>query len=184
MNHLFITDNFLPHFGGSRIYYYRIMKELQQSENFFILTRNTDGAGDFDRGESIPITRADFKECSLLRPLRLQELPVYQALFNRAYGLCKRENIDIIHCGEALPCGLVGLALAKLLGIPWALYVHDEPFARLTRLQPHIKKFITRKASFIVASCSFARARLREAGLRDDNIFVINFQYDTKMFFF
>jgi phosphatidylinositol alpha-1,6-mannosyltransferase len=79
--------------------------------------------------------------------------------------LIVKERIDIVHCGDFLPAGAIGLILKKLLGIPYVYYVHGEgnTWFQQFRFQPKFRKIVLRNAERIVAACTYA-----EEGVKRD----------------
>lgn len=123
MKMLWITDDFLPHFGGSRLLYYHTIKCFSPGEAT-VLTKRRPGWREFDAEESIPIKRGFFKRLSI-HPL-INDLPVYAEMAARTAYWALRLRPDVIVCGELLPAGLVGRALSLISGVPYVVYIHGE----------------------------------------------------------
>src|SRR5215467_16016170 len=76
INHLVTADNYLPHSGGSRVYYAALYKYLvaQYPDTVTLLTKKVPGWREFDRQEST----ANFRIRRRFHPLpnwRYEQLP-------------------------------------------------------------------------------------------------------------
>ena len=170
VNHLLITDRFLPHIGGSRLYYYNVLQRLPDGDASFVLTTEEPGQETFDVRAPMRITRCKIRTAQWLRSLRLQALPFYRDLYRQAGRIVAEESIDVVHCGEPLPGGLVGRLLRRIRHTPLLLYVHDEPLGPPTRLQPRLRASLFRSADGVVAACKFAYQRALEIGVSESRL--------------
>jgi len=165
MKILLITDNFLPHIGGSRIYYYNLCKTLPRG-SIAVLTKKIPGYKEFDKCQNFKIYRINF----WLLPWkwsRIYELPVYFSLFIYGIFVVLKEKVDIIHCGESLPTGLVGFFLSKLLGKPYIVYTWAEQVTIISRLRTEAKflRFVLKNADKVIATASFVERSVKQLGV-------------------
>ncbi|MFH1996553.1 MAG: glycosyltransferase, partial [Candidatus Omnitrophota bacterium] len=130
---LFITDNFLPHWGGSRVYYHNICKNLPRG-SVTVLTGLGKGGAEFDKKQDYSIYRIPvgkiFPEGSQMR-----DLCTCIALIFHGVILCLKVRPDVMHCGEILPTGLAGLVLNRLFRIPFIIHTHGEDVGFLEKLR-------------------------------------------------
>lgn len=178
---LLVTDNFLPHYGGSRVYYYHLCKNLG-FDKISVLTNLTPGWKEFDKVQNFKIYRVDLSESENLRKLRLQQLKPVFLLLKKGFEIIRREDIKVLHCGEPLPTGFVGYLLSKISGIPYLIYIHDEPFGSESRYQPKIKKFLCKSADKIICACSFSKQRLLDEDFNTEHLSVVTPGVDLNMF--
>jgi phosphatidylinositol alpha-1,6-mannosyltransferase len=160
MKILFITDRFPPSEGGSRAYYYNLCINYNP-ESVVILTKKIDGYKEFDKNQQIKIIRKGHP----LPNWKIYQLPRFLSPLLWTIYLIVKERIDIVHCGDFLPGGAIGLSLKKLLGIPYVYYVHGEgnTWFQQFRFQPRFRKIILKNADRIVAACTYA-----EEGVKRD----------------
>ena len=104
MRILFLTDAFLPHAGGARVYYYNLLRGMQSnlSNEITILTKKVPGWKEFDKRESHP----RFRIIRAGRPLpnwRYQQWPKIAVPLLRTSALLMSERYDLIHFGDLYP---------------------------------------------------------------------------------
>jgi phosphatidyl-myo-inositol dimannoside synthase len=160
MKMLFLTDSFPPSEGGSRVYYYHLCANYNR-ENVVVLTKKINGYQEFDKNQRIKIIRKGYP----LPNWKIYQLPHFLSPLLWTIYLIVKERIDIVHCGDFLPAGAIGLILKKLLGIPYVYYVHGEgnTWFQQFRFQPKFRKIVLRNAERIVAACTYA-----EEGVKRD----------------
>jgi phosphatidylinositol alpha-1,6-mannosyltransferase len=184
-NILVLTDAFLPHAGGSRVYYYTLYKELVQKypDRITILTKKVPGWEDFDSRHS----SSSMRIVRRFRPLpnwNYEQLPKFFPDLVQAWWFARNKQADIIHSGDLFPQGLVSMMLKKLLRIPFVAYCHGEEVTQIDyrRIQPEMRDLVYRSADAVVAANGFARANLVRIGVREDRIFTITPGVDTSRF--
>jgi phosphatidylinositol alpha-1,6-mannosyltransferase len=165
MKILFITDDFLPHIGGSRVYYYNLCTHLRAC-TVVVLTKKGPGDKEFDATQPFKIHRI-FLWALPCKWTKIYELPTYASLFVHGLYLALRERVDIIHCGEALPTGLVGLLLSKILRKPYLVYTHaeDVTIAARCRFEGRALRFVLRCADAVIACSSFVQETMERMGV-------------------
>lgn len=185
MEILFVADNFLPHAGGSRVYYHNLLKNLveQFPDRVTVLTKKVRGWEEFDRREctdNLCIRRR-------FRPLpnwKLHQLPRGVFPLVEAAGLVCTRGIDILHCGDLYPPGVVGLGLKRALGTPYLTFYHAEevPQTDRFRYQPLVRNRIYAEAASVIAACEFARQNLLRIGIPPSRIHKITPGVDADRF--
>jgi len=168
---LVITNDFLPHRGGSRIYYYNVYKRFNKEE-VEILTHKTPGFKEFDRGNSLNIHRInlDYKH---IRNEKIKESLVYGKLLTITFFMHLKNNFKMIHCGEVLPGGMIALIFKKLFKIPFLVYIHGEEMTILEKTTKNEFKavvMVLKNADKIIASCSFAQEKIKNLGIPEGQI--------------
>jgi phosphatidylinositol alpha-1,6-mannosyltransferase len=177
MNTLLLANSYLPHAGGSRVYYHNLLKQLaiQHGDQVTVLTTKVPGREDFDRAES----------SDLFRILRHSK-PYPKALIPFVLGL--REilggRIDLVQVGDLFPQGILGLLLKRLTGVPYVVFCHGEEITLTEqyRLQPLLRNRIYREADALVAACEFAKQHLLRLGIPEERICKINPGVDWRRF--
>ncbi len=173
MRILVLTDSFLPHAGGSRVYYHNIYKSWVQQfpDRVTILTKKIGDWKAFDHreaSESLEIIRR-FRPLPNLKVYQLPKIifPVMDVL-----RISCRRRPDIIHAGDLCPPGIIALALKRWLGLPYLIYCHGEEITQTERYryQPRVRNVIYREASVVVAACEFARKHLLRIGIPGERI--------------
>ncbi|MEJ2744962.1 MAG: glycosyltransferase family 4 protein [bacterium] len=181
MKMLWITDDFLPHLGGSRLLYYHTIKCFRPGEAA-VLTKRRPGWRDFDLKESIPIKRGFFKRLSI-HPL-LNELPVYAEMAVRGAYWALRFRPDVVVCGELLPTGLVGRLLSLISGTPYVIYVHGEEVNVLKNLRREkaVAFGALRAAHAVIATARPAYEEALRQGVRPDRLHLLSPAVDDYFF--
>lgn len=177
MKTLFLTDWYLPHAGGSRVYYHNLLANMveQFPNEVTILTKKVPGWEEFDQRESKPSLRIVRQGMPLLNT-KVYQLPRYIPTLTTALGLALQEGVRIVHAGDLQPQGLIALLLKRLLGLPYVAYCHSEEVTQMEqfRFQPLIRDRIYREADAVVAACEFARKLLLQIGVPEERIHKIN----------
>ena len=118
---LLITDDYLPHLGGSRIYYHQVASML--APGLSVLTRKRAGDGDFDSKTTYRIRRvplatgvshwrspAEIVDCLTLARKALTWFP----------------ETKIYVAGELNPSCMAAFIAAKRRGGAYGVVLHDE----------------------------------------------------------
>ncbi len=185
MRILLITDSFLPHAGGSRVYYHHIYKSWVQQfpDQVTILTKKVGDWKEFDRreaSESLEIIRR-FRPLPNLKAYQLPKI-IFPAL--GALRIWRQKQPDMIHAGDLYPPGVIALALKRWLGLPYLIYCHGEEITQTERYryQPRVRNVIYQEASVVVAACEFARKHLVRLGIPEGRICKITPGVDYEQF--
>lgn len=176
MNVLLNTDAFLPHAGGSRVYYYTLYSELvrQYPDQVTVLTKKVPGWEDFDRDHATPALRIR-RRFHPLPDWRYTQLPKFLPDLVRTAWSAGGGRTDIMHCGDLFPQGLVAVVLKRLLGIPFIAYCHGEEVTQIDhrRFQPRMRDLVYHSADAVIAANEFARSMLLRIGVPAERIFKI-----------
>lgn len=181
MKMLWITDDFLPHLGGSRLLYYHTIKCFEPGETT-VLTRRRPGWREFDKSEPISIKRGFFKRLSI-HPL-INDFPIYAEMAARAAYLTLRLRPDVIVCGEVLPTGLVGRALSLISGVPYVVYIHGEDVNVLKNLRGEKAAAfgVLRAAHAVIAAATPAYEEALRQGVLPERLHLLTPAVDDHFF--
>ncbi len=173
IHYLVTADSFLPHSGGSRVYYADLYRNLlaQFPDSVTLLTKKVEGWQEFDRRESTD----QFRIHRRFHPLpnwKYSQLPkaLPQLLHASAYGITGR--YDCLHCGDLFPQALNGVVMRKALGMPLLIFCHGDEISQIDRRrhQPKVRDFIYRQADAIVAANQFAYDGLVRIGIPEERL--------------
>lgn len=177
MKSLLITDSYLPHVGGSRIYYHHLYSNMPEN-CAVVLTSRTRSWREYDKKQPFPIYRIGTDLIPLPIPF-ISSIIRHVFLFIMALYIVIRHRIRVVHCGEPEPAGVIGYLLYKCFGIPYMMYVHDDPEIPGLRWYPKIMRHCYRKASGIIAACSEAKNNVLRYGIDEKRIQVIRTALDS-----
>ena len=173
ISHLVTADSFLPHSGGSRVYYAALYKHLlaQYPDTITLLTKKVPGWREFDLHEST----ANFRIRRRFRPLpdwRYYQWPkaLPQLLDTASTALVGR--YDCLHCGDLFPQALNGVVLRRAFQLPLLIFCHGDEISQTDqrRYQPRVRNFIYRQADAIVAANQFACDGLARIGIPAERV--------------
>src|ERR1041385_8677038 len=165
MRTLLLTDAFLPHAGGSRIYYFNLYTRLVREfgEEVTVITRKSPGWQAFDggAGKDLRIRRYGHRS----NHVRISQWPKLFPYFG--HTVQARVRSDIIHTGDLFPAGICGGLLHSLAGTRYVTYCHGEeiPQSEGYRYQPRVRNWIYRNADVLVANSKFTRKKLLKIGM-------------------
>jgi phosphatidylinositol alpha-1,6-mannosyltransferase len=182
---LLITDTFLPHAGGSRLYYYNLFKRIaEMGDRVSILTSKVPGWQFFDcrvQTDRFRIRRS-FKP---LRDLSYSQLPKLIGPLIKAGAVAISERPAVLHCGDLYPPGLIGVILKRLGRLPFIAYCHGEDITLTDRrrFQPKVRNLIYQRADAIIANGDFAIENLLRIGIPCRKIHKVTPGVDTSVFY-
>lgn len=173
IRYLVTADSFLPHSGGSRVYYADIYKSLlaQFPDSMTVLTRKVPGWQEFDRREARP----DFRIKRLFNPLpswKVWQLPKAIPQLSWEVLQVMKGDYDCLHCGDLFPQGLNGVALRSLFKLPMLMFCHGDEISQTDRRrhQPKVRDFIYHHADVIIAANQFAYDGLVRIGIPENRL--------------
>jgi phosphatidylinositol alpha-1,6-mannosyltransferase len=185
LNYLVTADSFLPHSGGSRVYYANLYESLlaQFPDTVTILTKKIAGWQEFDqraRTERFRVKRS-FKP---LPNWGYAQLPKFVPPFLQAGVQILARKYDSLHCGDLFPQALNGVILRALSGIPLLVFCHGDEISQTDkrRLQPKVRDFIYRNADALIAANQFAKEGLLRIGIPEKRIHKLTPGVDIKRF--
>jgi phosphatidylinositol alpha-1,6-mannosyltransferase len=102
-----------------------------------------------------------------------------------AVSECIFRRPSLIHCGDLIPAGLIGITLKKALGIPFVAFCHGEDItlSDQRRFQPKVRNAIYRAADAVIANGNFAIENLLRIGIQREKIHKITPGLDTSVFY-
>lgn len=185
MKTLFLTDYYLPHAGGSRVYYHNLLKNwvAQFPDRVTVLTKKVPGWEQFDRQESAGSLRI-LRQFKPLPDWKVRQLPKIVFPLSCVMTSLLREEVDLIHVGDLYPQGVIGLGMKRLWGVPYVAYCHGEEITQTERyrFQPRVRNRIYLEADGVVAACEFARQHLLRIGIPEERIHKISPGVDWERF--
>jgi len=186
LNILLLADSFLPHAGGSRVYYYNLYKHLtlQFPDKLTILTKKVPGWQEFDA----KVNSDSFRIVRKGRPLpnwKYHQLPKILFPLWGGWRLARSQKIDLVHAGDLFPQGVIAMWLKRMTGLPYLAYCHGEEVTQtdLRKYQPMVRNTIYANADMVIAANEFARTNLLRIGIAEDKICKVLPGVDCERFF-
>lgn len=177
------TDSFVPHSGGSRIYYYHLYCNLVEIGPYEVdvITTQVNGWEGFDAAHSSSRLNI-FRHGKPLPNWRYGQLPHMLPVIARAVRYCKIPRPDWFHSGDLFPQGLGGYTVRSLTRMPFLIYCHGDEVSQTNqrRFQPLVRNMIYRRADVIIAANEFARQHLLTIGIPESRIHKILPGVDTE----
>jgi len=180
-----ITNGFLPHAGGSRVYYYNLFKRIAaMGDEVTILTTKVRGWQEFDAREQTSHFRIK-RNFKTLQDLSYLNLPKFAGPMLASSNLALSRRPDVLYCGDLYPQGVAGVVLKRLLGIPFVAFCHGEDITLTAerRFQPKVRNLVYHSADAIVANGDFAVQGLRSIGVDTGKVYKITPGLDTSLFY-
>jgi phosphatidylinositol alpha-1,6-mannosyltransferase len=182
---MLLTDSFLPHSGGARVYYYNLYKALAAGfgHTVTVVTKKVPGWQEFDGRETCPtfqIRRRGYP----LQTWKYHQLPKIVTTVTAGLHLMVTRPVDMIHIGDLFPPGLAAVSLTRLTGKPFLAFLHGDELAQIEqrRYQPLLRDTVLRNASVIVAANMFARQKALETGIDAKKVHLITPGVDLERF--
>ena len=173
IRHLVTTDAFLPHSGGSRVYYAELYGNLvaMYPDDVTVLTRKVPGWREFDAAHN----SSNFEVRRRFRPLpnwRYSQWPKVLPALAQAAAAIASGDYDCLHCGDLFPQALNGVWLRRLFGLPLLVFCHGDEISQTDRrrYQPRVRDFIYRHADALIAANQFAVDGLHRIGIDPQRI--------------
>ena len=183
LNVLMMTDSFLPHAGGSRVYYHNIYSRFAPDQ-VTVLTKKVSGWREFDARECRP----DYRIVRHFRPLpdhHFRQIPRAVLPLGSALHILLTQSVDLIHAGDLFPQGIFAEMFWRYGGIPYLAYSHGEDMTLTEgrRFQPRVRNRVYRGAAAVIANSNFACTRLLAIGVPEERIHKITPGVDLTRFF-
>lgn len=151
---LVIAEVFPPRLGGSGRWLWELYRRLPQG-SLCVLAGHAPDAATFDQQQPFPVRRLAlrFPSWGLRSAFR------YVAAIRQARANLLATRAQIVHCGKAIPEGLIGWALGRLTGRPYWVYVHGEELtlARGSRELTWLTSLAFRGAEHLLANSGHTR---------------------------
>ncbi len=182
MRHAVLSEPWFPGIGGSiQLFDALYGRHFPAGDSVHIIAGGGHAHGALDARYPRPVTRFDDVRYPWMRP---ESAALYARMTAATLAIVRREGVGFLHCGRVIPEGLVGLAVHRLTGLPFSVWVHGEDvsiyrrYAVKKRLMPLV--FDASRAVF--ANSSFTQGRALLAGAAPDKLHVINPAVDAEAF--
>jgi phosphatidylinositol alpha-1,6-mannosyltransferase len=180
---LALAQVFPPKNGGSGRWLWELYRHLPAAD-VRVVAGAVDGDADFDRTAELPISRLplDFASWGLGSVRSALE---YARAFVRVRSFATRIGPDVIHCGKALPEGLIAAAVGAVRRTPFVVFVHGEEItlAAESRELNRLTRSVLKRASGIVANSESTKQLLVQSGIATpQRVVVIHPGVDTTRF--
>jgi phosphatidylinositol alpha-1,6-mannosyltransferase len=173
LRYLLMADSFLPHSGGSRVYYANLYRNViaQYPDRVTVLTKKVPGWREFDLSESSDRFRI-LRHFHPLPDWRYQQMPKFLPDLVNAAVTVSAGAFDCLHCGDLFPQALNGVFLRKMFNLPLLVFCHGDEISQTDRrrYQPRVRDFIYRHADAIIAANQFACDGLARIGIPEERV--------------
>lgn len=180
-----MADSYLPHSGGSRVYYANLIKNLLQAfpDSVTLLTKKVPGWKEYDRTVASDRLRI-IRRFKPLPNWRYEQLPKAIPQFLHAFGTLLTKRFDVLHCGDLFPQAFNGVFLSKIFRVPLLMYCHGDEISQTDRrrYQPKVRNFIYRHADVIIAANQFAYDGLVRIGTPSSRLHKLTPGVDSETF--
>ena len=176
---LLITSDFPPVPGGESVWFYNIFTLLPSSK-VIVIAPELPGAEEFDSKQQLVIRRVK----GILHGTILKKLMKSIEFLAYSLNTCWQANIEVVHCGQALSVGPIGLLLKCLRGTPYFIYFfghEDECYLNVPFVQG-LFRLSLKHSDKVIAISRFARGKLWGMGLNKEKIVVITPGVDMEKF--
>lgn len=179
LRYLVFTELFLPTKGGTAVWFAEVYRRLGGKE-IHIVTADVPGAVAVDATHPNTVHRVKLHRHWWLKP---ESITMYAKLFVTGLRLALRHDFDVVHAGRALPEGLVGWAVARLVRLPLVIYAHGEELTTWGRGGKYkVMRFALRHADRVIANSEFTRDELVKMDVRPECITLIYPGVDVERF--
>lgn len=173
LRYLLMADSFLPHSGGSRVYYANLYRNViaRYPDRVTVLTKKVPGWQEFDRNESSDRFRI-LRHFHPLPDWRYQQMPKFLPDLVNAAATVSAGAFDCLHCGDLFPQALNGVFLRRMFNLPLLVFCHGDEISQTDRrrYQPRVRNFIYRHADAIIAANQFACDGLARIGIPEERV--------------
>lgn len=178
-----MSDVFPPRVGGSGRWLWELYRRLPGFD-VTVLAGPAPGDAEFDRTAPLRIGRltSAFPSWGLLNA---RAALAYARAFGQLRAVARRRTPGAVHCGKALPEGLLGLLHRYRTGVPYWCYVHGEELgvARTSRELTWLTAVVLRRAARVVANSEHTRGLLvSDWAVAPEQIAVLTPGVDTARF--
>src|SRR5208337_4002619 len=134
---LLLADSFLPHAGGSRVYYYHLYRDWAP-DRVTVLTKEIPGWQEFDHRESTEYFKI-IRRFKPLRTTRYAELPKAVLPLFQAFSRAMFSPVDVVSCGDLFPPGPIAMMLKRIFGLPYIVHCHGDDFLQAGRYHHQLR---------------------------------------------
>lgn len=151
MKTLLVTNDFPPRVGGINHYTAELLRRFPDGE-VVVFASSWPGAEAFDAAYPHPVIRWETKSMYPTGPVR-----------ERVVELIEAERPDIVLFGAAAPLALMGRALERRTGVPYAAFTHGvELWAGQVPVTRRLLSQILRRAALVTCVSQWAADELRQ----------------------
>jgi phosphatidylinositol alpha-1,6-mannosyltransferase len=181
MNHLVLSEEYLPLKGGHIVLLHELGRRLGGD---CVLSARLDGSPDQETIDGVEVERISLARSRFLRP---ESLALYVNFFRSAGRRIKRSRPRAVIAARALAEGLVANALAWRFGVPSIVlahgeeispWTHDAPRPRRRRVTAALKRSALwhtyRQAGLIVANSRFTSDLLTDGGIDPEHVRIVH----------
>jgi len=176
---LLITADYPPIVSGISTVFYNIWKHLSQ-DRLLILAPRTKGCFEFDSENRIRVLRRYFSlgDNILRRILRTILLYIHTK------QIVKKENIDLLVCGQPMIIGFIGLVFKKQFKIPYHVWVYGGEMLKFksNRILLGILRAILNNADKIISNSGFTTQVFRDLNIDVAKIVIVSPAVDIEQF--
>ncbi len=168
MNRLLITNDFPPTVSGISTLFYNIWK-LLPAEDWSVLTPITGQDKDFDGISAINTFRYRYLNSASIFAKIINQL----VLFIYAGRTIIFKKTGMLHCGQLLSSGSIGLLFKKAAGLPYCLWVYGDETKDIYRgnvFSKYIVDGIIRNAYKIISISSYVTKEFLDFGVSPERI--------------
>jgi phosphatidylinositol alpha-1,6-mannosyltransferase len=177
---LLVSDLFPPRTGGSGRWFWEIYRRLPRAD-YCIAAGEAERQQEFDRTHDLRLKRLPLTlHCWGLRGWR----GYWRAVW-RLRRLIKAERVRVLHCGRALPEGLMALALKGCCRVSYLCYAHGEELnhaASSRELTWWVRRVLGSAARVIANSRNTERLLREDWALPAARVTVLHPGVDTRRF--
>lgn len=165
--HVFVTQDYAPDLGGMARRHVELCRRFAP-DVMTVSTVAAPGAEAFDRGETYAICREPFPFGGAKRFANQARWAAH------LQARCRRERVDLLHCGNVRPAGYPVWWVHARTGIPYLVYVNgldlmrERQKAAASALKRRMARALFERAAGIVANsawtASLATEVMREVG--------------------
>lgn len=183
MTTLLLSEVFPPRPGGSGRWFWEIYRRLAR-DDYVLSVGQSRGQAAFDANHDLQIQRLPLA-MSQWGILSVRGARDYWSNVCRLRRLIKQHRISQIHCGRCLPEGVMCLALKKLIGTPYACFVHGEDVGTAVNSREHafLVRQVLANAEYCIANSHNTSNLIRSRWqLPADRVRILHPGVDTKQF--
>lgn len=164
---LLLTLQFPPDKGGVENYLASICNYLDRKK-IQVLAPKEKETGNFDSQQTYKIHRRKFFYNFFW--------PRWFLLLKNTWKLVNQEKIELLQCGQVLPCGTVALILKILKGVPYIIYTYalDITQPKNSWHKKIILKKVLQNSEKIVTISNFTKKEITSLGIPDYKIIKIS----------
>lgn len=182
MRHALLSEVWPPEIGGSAQLFDQLYgRHFPASDAVHVIAGGGRAHAALDARYPAPVTRFASERVPWMRP---ESAKMYAAMLATTLRVCRREGVEVLHCGRVIPEGLVGLAVHRALGIPYTVWVHGEEVSIFMRyaVKKRLMPEVFGHARAVFANSAFTQGRAALAGAPFERLHVVNPAVDADRF--